>query len=333
MMKFVKFTLITIIAIVVIFSCKSDDDPVSFAELRDRGEQQIEDDAAIVAFLNTHFYNYEDFDLTNPENPANDAVRIVFDTIAGVNADKIPLINQVEVRTTTHFDVEYKYYVLKVRQGGGKSYTSFDEVDLVYHGQFLDLETFDLRVSRAQLELISLASTTVRGFQLGMPEFNAAEDIVEGADGFLQPRNGGIGAIFIPSGLAYFNLFPDGIPPYSPLIFSFSIYDATYLDSEFDGILNSMEDLDGDNDVLNDDTDGDGVPNFRDSDDDGDGTITLNEIAQETYTINPGDPEPMYAANEVVKTRETDDAGVTTIRTVIFTDTDGDGTPDYLDND
>ena len=45
MMKFVKFTLFTIIAIVVVLSCKSDDDPVSFAELRDRAEQQVEDDA------------------------------------------------------------------------------------------------------------------------------------------------------------------------------------------------------------------------------------------------------------------------------------------------
>jgi hypothetical protein len=331
MMKFVKFILVTLIAIVVVFSCKSDDDPVSFAELRDRAEQQVEDDAALIEFLNTHFYNYEDFDLTNPDSPANDAVRIVIDTIAGVNADKIPLINQVEVRTTTYIDVDYKYYVLNVRQGGGKSYTSFDEVDLVYHGQLLTRETFDLRISRTQLELISLGLSTVRGFQLGLPEFRAAEDIVEGTDGFLQPRNGGIGAIFIPSGLGYFNLPQTGIPAYSPLIFSFSLFDATFLDAELDGILNSMEDLDGDNDVLNDDTDGDGIPNFRDSDDDGDGTITLNEIVQESYTLNPGDPEPNYAANEVIKTRETDDAGVTTITTVILTDTDGDGVPDYLD--
>lgn len=332
MMKFVKFAFLTLIAFAIVFSCKSDDDQVTFAELRDRGEQQVTDDAALVEFLSTHFYNYEDFDLTNPESAANDDVRISFDTIAGVNADKIPLINQVEVRTTTYLDVEYKYYVLKVREGGGKSYTSFDEVDLVYHGQLLDLETFDLRLTRIKIPLVAAATSTVRGFQLGLPEFKTAESIVDGGDGFLQPRNGGIGAIFIPSGMGYFNLIEPGIPEYSPLIFSFNLYDATYLDTEFDGLLSSMEDLDNNNDVSNDDTDGDGIPNFRDSDDDGDGTPTVNEVVQNSYTLNPGDPEPTYEANEVVKTRDTDSNGVTTITTVVLTDTDGDGTPDYLDN-
>ncbi|AXG70864.1 hypothetical protein KORDIASMS9_03114 [Kordia sp. SMS9] len=330
-MKFVKFAFLTIAVIAIVFSCKRDDDPVAFAELRDRGEQQIEDDAALVAFLSTHFYNYEDFDLVNPESPANDAVRVSFDTIAGVNADKTPLINQVEVRTTTFQDVEYKYYVLKVREGGGESYTSFDQVDLVYHGQLLDLETFDLRLTQIQIPLVSAAASTVRGFQLGLPEFKTAENIVEDENGFLQPRNGGIGAIFLPSGLGYFNLIEPGIPEYSPLIFSFNLFDVVYLDIEPDGLLSSMEDLDNDNDVSNDDTDGDGFPDFRDSDDDGDGTPTINEVELNVYTVNPGEMEPTYAANEIVKTRDTDSDGVTTISTVVLTDTDGDGIPDYLD--
>jgi len=330
-MKFVKFAFLTIIVVAIVFACKSDDDPVSFAELRDRGEQQIEDDAALIEFLNTHFYNYEEFDFTNPEGVANDDFRIVFDTIQGVNADKTPLINQVEVRTTTYLDFEYKYYVLKLREGGGKSYSSFDAVDLVYHGQLLDLETLDLRLTRVQLPLVSASSSTVRGFQLGLPEFKTPEDIVEGTDGFLQPRNGGIGAVFMPSGMGYFNLPQTGIPSYSPLIFSFNLFDVIYLDVDFDGLLSSMEDIDGDRDVANDDTDGDGIPDFRDGDDDGDGTFTVNEVVQNTYTLNPGDTEPIYASNEVIKTRNTDDAGVTTIRTVVLTDTDGDGTPDYLD--
>jgi len=332
MMKFVKFACIVIVAFTIVFSCSSDDDPIAFAELRDRGEQQIEDDAALIAFLNTHFYNYEDFDLTNPESPANDAVRITIDTIAGANADKIPLINQVETRTTMFEDVEYKYYVLKVREGGGKSYTSFDRVDLVYRGQLLNRETFDLRLTRIQIPLVSAGVSTVRGFQLGMPEFKTAESVVDNGDGFLQPRNGGIGAIFIPSGLGYFNLIEPGIPEYSPLIFSFNIYDVTFLDTELDGLLSSMEDLDNNNDVTNDDTDGDGIPNFRDSDDDGDGTLTVNEVVQNTYTVNPGEMEPTFAENELVKTRDVDDDGVITITTVVLTDTDGDGIPDYLDN-
>ena len=106
---------------------------------------------------------------------------------------------------------------------------------------------------------------------------------------------------------------------------------TVYLDIDADGLLSSMEDLDGDNDILNDDTDGDGLPNFRDSDDDGDGTITANEVVLKTYTLNPGDMEPVLASNEFEKDRNTNDDGVTTVLTVVLTDTDGDGIPDYLD--
>ncbi|QHI39181.1 hypothetical protein IMCC3317_45860 [Kordia antarctica] len=326
-MKIIKFTFLMIIVSTVIFSCKSDDDTVSFAELKDRGEQQVEDDAAIVTFLSTHFYNYEDFDFTNPDSAANDTFVMTFGVIEGANAGKTPLIDQVEERTTTYFDVAYKYYVLKLRNGGGKSYSNADAVSLTYRGQLLDLETFDLRITQQPIGLV----TSVKGFQLGVSEFNAAEDIVEGSGGFLEARNGGIGAIFIPSGLGYFSLIQTGIPSYSPILFSFNVFDVQFQDDDNDGLLSSMEDINGDNDVTNDDTDGDGTPNFVDGDDDGDGTFTVNEVVQNTYTLNPGDMEPILASNEFEKTRDTDDAGVTTIKTVVLTDTDGDGIPDYLD--
>lgn len=320
-----------IIVSTVVFSCKSDDDVVAFAELRDRAEQQVEDDAALVTFLSTHFYNYDEFDFMNPESAANDTFTMQFGVIEGVNASRTPLIDQIEERTTTYFDIEYKYYVLKLRDGGGIEYTSFDAVDLTYRGQLLDLETFDFRITQETIPLVGATVSTVRGFQLGLPEFNGAEDIIEGANGFLEARNGGIGAIFIPSGLGYFNIPQPGIEAYSPLIFSFNIFDADFLDIDADGLLSSMENLDGDDDVFDDDTDGDGLANFRDSDDDGDGTLTRNEVVQNTYTVNVGDMEPVLASNEFEKTRTVDDDGVITIKTVVLTDTDGDGIPDYLD--
>jgi hypothetical protein len=331
MMKIVKFTFLMVIVSTITFSCKSDDDDITPVELNDRGEQQIEDDAAIVTFLSTHFYNYEDFDFTNPEGAANDTFVFEFGVIEGVNAGKTPLIDQVETRTTTYVDFEYKYYILKLREGGGKTYTSFDAVDLTYRGQTLDLETFDFRITRESIPLAGATVSTVRGFQLGLPEFKTAEDILEGSNGFLEARNGGIGAIFFPSGLGYFNASQTGIPAYSSLIFSFNVYDTEYLDVDADGLLSSMENIDNDDDVIDDDSDGDGIPNFRDFDDDGDGTITLNEIEQKTYIVNLGEMEPVLASNEFEKTREVDDAGDITIRTVVLTDTDGDGIPDYLD--
>ncbi len=327
-MKIIKFTFLIIIASVVIFSCRPDDDSGGAIELADRNEQQIEDSAELIEFLNTHFYNYEDFDFMNPESAANDTFQMTFGKIEGANADKIPLSSQVETRTITYFDTEYTYYVLKLREGGGKEYTNADAVSLTYRGQLVeDLSTFDFKLTQQLIGLVS----SIKGFQVGLDEFRTAEDIVEGSGGFLNARNGGIGAIFFPSGLGYYGLFQPGIPVYSELIFSFNVFDAIYQDDDNDGILSSLEDIDGDNDVTNDDTDSDGNPNFADFDDDGDGTLTINEIVQNTYVLNPGDLEPVLAANEVEQTRETDDDGVTTISTVVFTDTDGDGTPDYLD--
>ncbi len=71
-------------------------------------------------------------------------------------------------------------------------------------------------------------------------------------------------------------------------------------DTDGDGVFDTFEDINGDNDLDNDDTDDDGIPNYQDADDDGDGVNT----ADEDYD---GDNDP---TNE---------------------DSDNDGTPDYLD--
>ncbi|MDA3879416.1 MAG: gliding motility-associated C-terminal domain-containing protein [Prolixibacteraceae bacterium] len=79
------------------------------------------------------------------------------------------------------------------------------------------------------------------------------------------------------------------------------ILDATR-DSDYDGIPDIIEDLDGDGNPCNNDTDGDGIPNYRDVDDDDDGLLTIHEDID-------GNDDP------------TND------------DTDGDGIPNYLDTD
>lgn len=73
-----------------------------------------------------------------------------------------------------------------------------------------------------------------------------------------------------------------------------------FVDTDADGVFDTFEDINGDNDLTNDDTDQDGTPNYLDIDDDGDGINT----ADENYD---GDNDP------------TND------------DTDGDQIPDYLD--
>ena len=78
-----------------VFSCNKKDDGVTFVPARDRGEEAPVSVAIIEEYLQTHFYNYEEF--ANP--PANFDYKIKFDTIAGDNANKIPLIDQVSSKT------------------------------------------------------------------------------------------------------------------------------------------------------------------------------------------------------------------------------------------
>ena len=117
----------------------------------------------------------------------------------------------------------------------------------------------------------------------------------------------------MPAALAYFDGTPNTIiPTYSPLIFKVDA--LTYepdSDLDGDGIPSILEDLNNDGNLNNDNTNAEAeatigiyTANYSDPDDDGDGILTIDEI-------------------------ELDADG----NFVGFLDTDGDGTPDHLDND
>ncbi len=115
-----------------ILGCSNDDDDLQIVPPRDMGEQAIADEAALQAYLQTHFYNYEEF-----ENPApNFDYRIKLDTIAGDNANKTPLIESdlLATRTLTRDEVVYNYYVLKIREGEGDKPTFADSTFQNYKG-------------------------------------------------------------------------------------------------------------------------------------------------------------------------------------------------------
>jgi hypothetical protein len=94
--------------------------------------------------------------------------------------------------------------------------------------------------------------------------------------------------MILPSGMGYYNNSSTNIPQYSPLVFSFNLYDVKRLDNDNDGILSYREDLyndgyfygnnNGISNTLNDDSDGDGTADSYDYDDDGDGLITYREV-------------------------------------------------------
>ncbi|MEL6813118.1 MAG: hypothetical protein AAFP76_17495, partial [Bacteroidota bacterium] len=239
--------------------------------------------------------------------------RIVFDTIAGDNADKIPLIDQVTskvVKDRVSEGVTYKLYYLVVAQGGGEKSPEFPDIaTLTYEGTWIneEISTVDYtRLFDGSVVPVSFDLTAVvNGFQDAMIEFNVAEDIVNNGDGTLEAINPGIGAVFMPAGLGYYVNPPAGseIPIYSQLIFSFNLWDMAQGDQDNDGIPSVDEDLNNNQLEEDDDTDGDNIPNYADADDDNDGRPTADEI-------------------------EIDADG-----NITYPDSDGDGVVDYLDSD
>lgn len=331
-MKRLKFILpLFVVAFAFLFSCNNEDDGVIVIPPRERGPESIAAQEEIEEYLQTHFYNYEEFETP----PADFNFRIVFDTIVGENSNKTPLINQVTSKMVTDIrdeNVTYKLYYLNVRQGEGDRAEFTDISTLSYKGVNLDDSTLiDSSISPIQFDLTQI----IDGLQAALVEFNASTGFTENIDGTLTFENYGIGAVFIPSGLGYFNTPPTGSPIefYAQLIFTFQLYEIKKSDQDNDGILSYLEDLDGDGFEGNDDTDGNGIPNFADADDDGDGRLTKNEIETNEYTFAVGEGEPTLADGEIEMQRKTDaETGITTIYTVIFTDANEDGIADYLDN-
>lgn len=298
-MQLNKFFILSFISALTLISCEEDDNgnAPEFEE-RDPEEQAIADEDSINNFLETHFYNYEEF-----ENPSNDFDYMVrFDTIAGDNADKTPLSEEDNLmrKTVVRNDVEYSMYVLKVREGEGQRPKFTDSTLVNYRGELLNLSAFDNASTPVWFDL----TTLIKGFSEGITEFRGATGYEVNPDNTVTFNDDyGIGALIFPSGLGYFSNSQPSIPPYSPLIFNVQLLRVNEADHDGDGIPTWMEDLNENRNILDDDTDGDGTPNFADPDDDGDGTPTREEII-----IN-------------------EDGSLE------FPDANGNGTPDYLDPD
>mgnify|MGYP001823493917 CR=1 FL=1 len=309
------------LVIIGVWSCRNDDDVLLDAETvppRTMSEVAIEDDAEIMAFLQTHFYNYEEF-----ENPPIDFDFVIkFDTIAGDNADKTPIISRPELKSVVireesatfgredGEEIDHTLYYLEARMGVGESPTIGDNVVLQYEGTLLDGTPFDGHNTPLNQYL---SGGLIRGYSNGVEKLHAGTGPIENVDGTVSFEDFGVGAIFIPSGLGYFSRPPQTsiIGAYAPLIFKIALF-AFEKDTDFDGdgIPSILEDLDGDGNLNNDNTDADTepptvfFPNHNDTDDDQDGIPTIDEI-------------------------ELDSDG----NFVGFRDSDGDGIDDHLDND
>ena len=350
--------LLTIMFLCV--ACPNDDDDDFEVIPADRGEQTIIDDALILEYLQTHFYNYEEFE--NP--PADFDFKIVFDTIAGDNIDRMSIFDfgmaTGRLRDTTYVrsDASQTLYKLVVREGVGETPSSIaDSLFVNLQGTLLEGDVFENSENPLWFDL----TATVDGFTQGLGNIGN----VRGASGFTQNGDGTIefnndyeiGALFIPSGLGFFANPPStNIPVFSSLIFTYDIFQVVESDHDNDGIRSLLEDVDNNGFLFDDidNTDGDGLFNFIDNDDDNDRVLTEFEIMTSITTIinMDGEEEQVEVFESFLDTDgdgvfdhlDTDDDGdgidtedevnINNVTgAVTFTDTDGDGIPDYLDSD
>jgi len=313
-MKFRNVLMLVTSTVVMLLACENDDDggPTTVPP-RDRTEQQIVDNDSLLGYLQTHYFNSSLF-----ENPGNYTISQIeiseLPKDSNGNYEDLPNPDQnsllidspfLEEGTTTFQEAAYKFYYLNLNQGGGELTKITDDILIAYSGNLLDNETFDSAPNPIAFDLSGAGSNgiAVQGWREILSKFKTAEgDGILNPDGTVSFNNYGLGVMFIPSGLAYFNASTSGVPAYSNLVFKFELYRSSPNDHDGDGVPSHLENLNNNQDAFDDDTDEDGTPNFGDQDDDGDGVFTLFEDIDED-----GDP--------------TND------------DTDGDGTPNYLDPD
>lgn len=308
-MKFLKFA--PLLLILVLSSCNKDDDnTIKVEPPRDESEVYQEDLQEIKTFLNTHFF-------TVITDSTNNYKSIVFDTIAGENSGKTPLMDSPELKskTFTPGTFEYTLYYLQIQKGAESAYqpTFGDKITFDYVMYDLQVEQFEKAYYPRLIDIPGSQDLTItKGTISAITEFKGTSGFTENPDGTISyPTDFGLGAVFVPSGLGYFQNPPavTGLSAYEPFIMTFRLFDAVQMDHDGDGVPSIMEDVNGNHYLLDEDTDGDGISNFKDNDDDGDGLETRLEI-----TVDDANNDGIITKDEI-----------------ILTDSNNSGTPDYLD--
>jgi len=291
--------------ILLSFNCQRGDG-TSAIPLRDFQEQYDTDIVDIEDYLKGH-----SFTVVNNPGSADDQ-NVIFTKIPEGDTTTPSVWDSPLLQTwvATYDEVDYTIYYLKLREGGGSvndkpSPTNVDAILTSYSGSYIfhftdpdtqveELRTFEFETVPFPQANLSLEGV-IRGWREIFPKFKAG-DIVTSEGEPINYSNFGAGVMFLPSGMGYYNASQSAIPAYSPLIFSFKLYEVTRLDQDGDGIPSYLEDLNGDGyiklieegTVNPDDTDGDLAPDYLDLDDDGDFFLTKVEIQRPM--LNPNDP-------------------------------------------
>lgn len=257
--------------LIFLIGCPKDDQ--TSIEIRPFAEVYAEDLAEIETFMQTHKISVDaDYNVTfseittsNPGTPIKDRSDLQFKTI-------------------TQNDINYKLYYIKLRNGIHENPTKLDSIYASYKGYKTDLSVFDA----AQNPIWFRLDEVIQGWQEIFPDFKTSDPLTtSNPDGTVSFNNFGAGIVFIPSGLAYFNNPAGTIGAYTPIIFSFKLMKLRYRDHDRDKIL-SKDEYGTSFALTAIDSDGDGQVDYRDFDDDNDGRLTKTELQNSTATLLNG---------------------------------------------
>ncbi|MEN2402704.1 FKBP-type peptidylprolyl isomerase [Flavobacterium sp. MC2016-06] len=300
-MNKLKYYFVLLLAGTAIISCnKSGDDDATVAPLHDYTEQFNTDNANIEEYLNTNYITVTaDMDVTMSKITDPSTQPSIMSYLNSASFPKL-LLRNIDLHGIT-----YKMYYLVLREGIGRSPMNTDGVLTAYKGEYLS------RVEKTDTEPTHLTTTffeqvvypsniqdlygVIMGWSEIFPQFKTGT-VSYGSDGAAIYKDFGAGVLFVPSGLGYYasTSSSGSIPAYSPLIFSIKLYDFRRLDHENNGISSTTGAV-----ILNPD----GVFDFQE-DINGDGYVRdyRNTTLYPNAPVNPDD-------------------------------TDGDGIPDFLDQD
>lgn len=286
-----KYYFILIITCLSLFSCSKDDNSVETVPLRDYGEQYKADNDSIEKYLKNYYIEK----ITEaPGDITDQDIKMTKIPVGGTQVSIMSLLNSATfpkllLRNVELNDVSYKIYYLVLREGVGEKPTNVDGIFATYKGTLLNETIFDQTYDSQGLWNLDGTGTRgvfVEGWRQIFPQFRTGNyKESDKGDGSLVYNDFGAGVMFLPSGLGYYASGSSSIPAYTPIVFSFKLYELKRYDHDNDGISSYLEDIDGDGYLpftpgvgVKDDTDGDGIPDYLDIDDDGDGYTTRSEI-------------------------------------------------------
>lgn len=298
----------------LMLSCSKSTDDVVITPPRAYDLEYGYDMAVIDKFLNTYTYSINagnDIVFEKPSTTFTNPLLITLPT-SGIT------FPQLRFKNVALHDITYKVYYLVFNEGStSKKPSRVDDVLVGYRGIYLENQlgilgaTPEFENNPNPSSLFSLLTDVIRGWGEILPLFGTGTiDATAPANNPTTYTNYGVGAIFIPSGLGYFNVEQRDqsnvlkIPSYSPLVFTIKLFDTKRADQDGDKIESINEIVRNADDTFTfTDTDVDGIPDYLDIDDDNDGITTINEIKRVDGTFYSFSDIPDCSGNVIFPTR------------------------------